>query len=154
MKSVRTVQMVGTLSARSRLRQSAGFSLIELLVVLVILGLLAGIVAPNIIGKTEGANIQTAKTQVENISSALDMYRLEVGRYPSGSEGLQALREQPPGVDRWKGPYLRKDIPKDPWGNEYQYEFPGNHGAFDLFSYGPDGAQGGDGDNADIVSWK
>ena len=142
--------------ANKKLRRSnGGFTLIELLVVLVILGLLAGIVGPNIIGKTETANIQSTKTQVENLSAALDMYRLEVGRYPTSSEGLEALIEAPPGADRWKGPYLKKKIiPKDAWGNEFHYDSPGEHGAFDLYSYGPDNAQGGDGDNADIVSWQ
>lgn len=139
---------------RSR-RAAAGFTLIELLVVLVILGLLAGIVGPNIIGKTETANLQSTKTQIENLSAALDMYRLEVGSYPSSSEGLLALIEQPPGVERWKGPYLKKNvIPKDAWGNDFHYESPGDNGPFDLFSYGPDEAQGGEGDNADIVSWQ
>jgi general secretion pathway protein G len=139
---------------RSR-RAAAGFTLIELLVVLVILGLLAGIVAPNIIGKTETANVQTTKTQIESLSAALDMFRLEVGRYPTSSEGLQALIEEPPGVDRWKGPYLKKNlIPKDAWGNEFHYDSPGEHGSFDLYSLGPDSAEGGDGDNADIVSWQ
>ena len=139
-----------------RLRRTAsGFTLIELLVVLVILGLLAGIVGPSIIGKTETANVQTTKTQVENLSAALDMFRLEVGRYPTSSEGLQALIEAPPGTDRWKGPYLKKKvIPKDAWGNGFHYDAPGDNGAFDLYSYGPDNAQGGDGDDADIVSWK
>jgi general secretion pathway protein G len=133
----------------------AGFTLIELLVVLVILGLLAGIVAPNIIGKTETANLQSTKTQVENLSAALDMFRLEVGRYPTSSEGLQALIEEPAGVERWKGPYLKKNIiPKDAWGNEFHYESPGDHGPFDLYSHGPDNAEGGEGDNADIVSWQ
>jgi general secretion pathway protein G len=139
---------------RSR-RVAAGFTLIELLVVLVILGLLAGIVGPNIIGKTETANLQSTKTQIENLSAALDMFRLEVGRYPTSSEGLQALIEEPPGAERWKGPYLKKNlIPKDAWGNEFHYESPGEHGPFDLYSYGPDNAQGGDGDDADIVSWQ
>jgi general secretion pathway protein G len=136
-------------------RAAAGFTLIELLVVLVILGLLAGIVGPNIIGKTETANVQATKTQVENLSAALDMFRLEVGRYPTSSEGLQALIEEPPGTERWNGPYLKKkQIPKDAWGNEFHYESPGQHGDFDLYSLGPDNAQGGDGDDADIVSWQ
>lgn len=143
------------MSNKIKRSRASGFTLIELLVVLVILGLLAGIVGPNIIGKTETANVQSTKTQIENLSAALDMFRLEVGRYPTSSEGLQALIEAPAGTDRWKGPYLKKNIiPKDAWGNEFHYEAPGNNGPFDLYSYGPDNAQGGDGDNADIVSWQ
>lgn len=136
------------LSVRAK---EAGFTLLELLVVLVILGLLAGIVAPQLIGKTDDAAIGTTKTQIEALGSALDMYRLEVGRYPTSSEGLEALIQAPPGVDRWNGPYLRKSVlPKDGWGNEFHYRSPGEHGAYDLYSGGADNAEGGE---EDIVSW-
>ncbi len=135
-------------------RRAAGFTLVELLVVLVILGLLAGIVVPNLIGRTETANIQTTQTQIEQLGSALDMFRLEVGRYPTTAEGLEALIRQPPGVSRWNGPYLRRStIPTDAWGNEFVYRSPGEHGPYDLLSYGADGSPGGSGANAEIVSW-
>lgn len=142
------------LYSRSRRSRSAGFTLVELLVVLVILGLLAGIVVPNLIGRTETANIQTTRTQIEQLGSALDMFRLEVGRYPTTNEGLQALIEQPTGVERWNGPYLRRNtVPTDAWGNAFVYRSPGEHGPYDLLSYGADGSPGGTGDNAEIVSW-
>ncbi len=142
-------------SRRPQRSRAAGFTLVELLVVLVILGLLAGIVGPNLIGKTETANIRTTKTQIEQLGAALDMFRLEVGRYPSGSEGLEALIERPSDADRWNGPYLKKNvIPKDAWGNEFIYRQPGEHGAYDLVSYGPDASPGGEGNDADIVSWQ
>jgi len=136
-------------------RVAGGFTLIELLVVLVILGLLAGLVGPQVMKYLGGAKSDTARLQIEDMGAALDLYRLEVGRYPTGQEGLQALVEQPPGVDRWNGPYLRKKkVPKDPWGREYQYEQPGEHGQYDLYSLGADGSPGGEGENADIVSWE
>ncbi len=131
-----------------------GFTLIELLVVLVILGLLAALAGPKVIGYLGGAKSDTAKLQIEEFSSALDIFHLEVGRYPTTQEGLQALVQAPGGLDKWKGPYLRKkDVPKDPWGFDYHYESPGQHGAFDLFSWGADNKEGGDGENKDLVSW-
>lgn len=134
--------------------RAAGFTLVELLVVLVILGLLAGIVVPNLIGRTETANIQTTQTQIEQLGGALDMFRLEVGRYPTTAEGLEALIRQPPGARRWNGPYLRRStIPTDAWGNDFVYRAPGEHGPYDLLSYGADGSPGGSGENAEIVSW-
>ncbi|HOW75886.1 MAG TPA: type II secretion system major pseudopilin GspG [Candidatus Competibacteraceae bacterium] len=138
------------------LRRSRGFTLIELLVVLVILGLLAGLVGPQVMKYLGGANTKTAKLQIEDFSTALDAFRLDMGRYPNTNEGLQALVAQPSGATRWNGPYLRKSVvPKDPWGNDYQYRSPGEHsgGAFDLYSLGADNAEGGDGENQDVVSW-
>jgi general secretion pathway protein G len=133
----------------------AGFTLIELLVVLVILGLLAGLVGPQVMKYLGSASSDTARQQIENFSAALDLYRLEVGRYPSSDEGLLALIEQPRGANRWNGPYLKKNlIPKDPWGNEYIYRSPGENGPFDLYSQGADSAPGGEGENRDIVSWE
>ena len=139
---------------RNDLLRARGFTLIELLVVLVILGLLAGLVGPQVIKYLGGANTKAAKLQIEDFSTALDAFRLDMGRYPTSAEGLAALVVQPSGATRWNGPYLRKNIiPKDPWGNEYQYRTPGQHGAFDLYSLGADNAEGGDGENQDVVSW-
>ncbi|MDG4549506.1 MAG: type II secretion system major pseudopilin GspG [Candidatus Contendobacter sp.] len=136
-------------------RRPRGFTLIELLVVLVILGLLAGLVGPQVIRYLGGANTKAAKLQIEDFSTALDAFRLDMGRYPNSAEGLAALVVQPSGAARWNGPYLRKNtIPKDPWGNDYQYRAPGQHGgAFDLYSLGADNAEGGEGENQDVVSW-
>ncbi len=133
----------------------SGFTLIELLVVLVILGLLAGLVGPQVMKYLGSASSDTARQQVESFSAALDLYRLEVGRYPTSEEGLRALIEAPPGAARWNGPYLKKSkIPSDPWGNEYVYRAPGEHGPFEIYSLGADSAQGGEGENRDIVSWE
>ena len=140
---------------QDQFRRSRGFTLIELLVVLVILGLLAGLVGPQVMKYLGGANTKTAKLQIEDFSTALDAFRLDMGRYPNSNEGLQALVTQPPGANRWNGPYLRKNlIPKDPWGNDYQYRAPGQHGAFDLYSLGADNAEGGEGENQDVLSWQ
>ena len=141
---------------QDRFRRSRGFTLIELLVVLVILGLLAGLVGPQVMKYLGGANTKTAKLQIEDFSTALDAFRLDMGRYPNTAEGLQALVAQPAGASRWNGPYLKKNIiPKDPWGNDYQYRAPGQRsgGAFDLYSLGADNAEGGDGENQDVVGW-
>lgn len=131
-----------------------GFTLIELLVVLVILGLLAGLVGPQVLRHLGGAKADTAQLQISELGAGLDLYHLEVGRYPSSSEGLEALVEAPASASNWHGPYLKKSrVPKDPWGNDYNYRFPGENGPYDLFSYGADSAEGGEGDNKDIVSW-
>lgn len=133
----------------------AGFTLIELLVVLVILGLLAGVVGPKVIKYLGGAKTDTARLQIEDMAAALDLYRLDVGRYPSAQDGLAALVEAPPGASRWNGPYLKKKkLPEDPWGNPYQYKMPGEHDAFDLSSLGQDNAPGGEGEDADVHSWE
>lgn len=136
-------------------RRQSGFTLIELLVVLVILGLLMSVVGPRVMKYVSGAKSDTARMQIQELASALDMYQLEVGHYPANGVGLRALVERPSGADRWNGPYLRKStIPKDPWGNDYIYRFPGQHGAFDLYSNGADGQPGGEGENADVSSWE
>ena len=132
-----------------------GFTLIELLVVLVILGLLAGLVGPQVMKYVGSSKTKTARLQIEDLAASLDLYRLEVGRYPSGDEGLDALVNKPSGAGNWNGPYLRKKvIPKDPWGFDYQYRTPGQHGPYDLFSLGADNAEGGDGEDTDVVSWE
>jgi len=137
-----------------KMRNSYGFTLIELLVVMVIIGLLAALVAPRFIRQEENAKIKAAKAQIELLGTALDTFRLDVGRYPASDEGLEALRTKPGGLERWDGPYLKKDLPLDPWGKAYAYKSPGEHGPFDIVSYGADGAPGGEGDNRDITSWE
>lgn len=136
-------------------RHSRGFTLIELLVVLAIIGLLAGLVGPQVMKHLGESKTKTARLQIEELASALDMYRLDVGRYPTGDEGLQALIEQPASARVWNGPYLRKKkVPLDPWNNAYHYAAPGQHGKFDLFSLGADGSDGGEGEDQDILGWE
>lgn len=135
------------------MKHQRGFSLIELIVVLVILGLLAGVVGPAVVSKLRGARSKIAKTQISELETALEMFHFDVGRYPAASEGLQALRQNPGGLAAWDGPYLKKDVPKDPWGKDYVYRAPGQHGDYDLYSMGADGVEGGEGDNADVTSW-
>lgn len=135
------------------LRQG-GFTLLELLVVLVILGLLAALVGPSVLDKVGGAKSDSAKLQIEELGSSLDIFKLEVGRYPTTQEGLQALVQAPAGASNWRGPYLKKkEVPKDPWGNEYHYASPGQHGAYDLYSLGSDNKEGGEGEDKDVTSW-
>ncbi len=132
-----------------------GFTLIELMVVMIILGLLAALVVPKMFGKLETAKTNAAYAQIELFGTALDSYRLDVGKYPSSSEGLESLITAASGSEDWNGPYLRKnEIPLDPWGKPYVYESPGNHGDYDLYSLGADASEGGEGENRDIVSWK
>lgn len=131
-----------------------GFTLIELLVVLVILGLLAGLVGPRVLSYLGGAKSDTARLQIAEFGAGLDLFYLEIGRYPTTDEGLTAMIEKPSDLSNWNGPYLKKkSIPKDPWGNDYIYQSPGENGPYDLYSFGMDGTEGGEGDNKDIVSW-
>ncbi len=139
--------------AQGRARAS-GFTLIELLVVLVILGLLAAFVAPQVLKYLSKAKTDVAKAQIVNIASILDLYKLEVGSYPNQQDGLEALLRQPADAPRWNGPYVKKaDALTDPWGEIYQYRFPGEHGDYDLFTLGADQAPGGEGENQDVTSW-
>ena len=132
-----------------------GFTLIELIVVILILGLLAGLVVPRLFKHATQAKITVAKAQIAAFQTALGAYKLDTGNFPSTDQGLQALRTLPAGVTNWNGPYLPKDIPMDPWIRPYLYKFPGEHGDEpDIISYGADGLPGGDGENADILSWK
>lgn len=132
----------------------SGFTLIELLVVLLILGLLAGLVGPRVLKYLGGAKTDTAQLQIAEFGAGLDLFHLEVGRYPTTEEGLPALTVEPTGADNWNGPYLKKKtIPVDPWGNPYRYNSPGENGDYDLYSLGRDNADGGDGEDADVVSW-
>lgn len=132
----------------------AGFTLIELLVVLVILGLLAAFAAPQVLNYLGRAKTDAARAQVQNIASILDLYRLEVGSYPAQEDGLEALLEPPPDAARWNGPYVkRRDVLVDPWGQLYEYRFPGEHGAYDLYTLGADRSEGGEGEDQDVTSW-
>ena len=139
---------------RQRRRRQAGVALVELLVVLIILGLIAAFAAPRVIKFVGGAKTDSAKIQIERLSGVLDLYRLQVGRYPSEDEGLNALMEQPADAPDWEGPYLKKaDALIDPWRRSYIYRFPGEHGDYDLYSLGADGEDGGEGENQDLTSW-
>ena len=133
-----------------------GFTLIEIMVVMVILGLLVAIVAPNIMGRSDQAKVTIAETQLKNIQSALDLYRLDNSHYPSTQQGLEALVSRPSGSPEpknWNQDGYLKSVPEDPWGNQFQYVSPGTEGPYDLYSYGADGQEGGDGDAADISVW-
>ncbi len=130
-----------------------GFTLLELLVVMVIIGLLAGYVAPKYFAQIGKSEVKTARAQIDALEKALDQYRLDVGRYPGSEQGLVALVTRPADVSKWQGPYLKKAVPLDPWGLAYQYKSPGEHGEFDLFSFGKDGQPGGTDEAADITNW-
>jgi general secretion pathway protein G len=140
-------------------RARAGFTLIEMLVVIIVIGMLAGLVGPRILGRVSEAKTATARTQIELLGLALDNYRLDNGSYPTTEQGLAALQEKPvrePQASNWRGPYLRKAIPGDPWGRPYGYASPGqqNPSAYDLWTFGRDGQAGGEGDDEDVLSWK
>jgi general secretion pathway protein G len=132
---------------------SRGFTLLELLVVMVIIGLLAAYVGPKYFSQIGKSEVKTARAQIVGIEKALQQYRLDVGRFPTTEEGLQALRAKPASAAKWDGPYLEKSVPADPWGRAYAYVSPGQHGEFDLLSAGRDGRPGGDGLDADITNW-
>ena len=136
-------------------QKQTGVTLIELLVVLTIIALVGAVVGPQVMKHIGGAESKTAKLQVDDLGAALDLFYLDNGRYPVTEEGLDALINAPVGADRWNGPYMKKmRIPNDPWGNDYHYESPGQHGEFDLYSYGKDNEPGGDKENADVFSWE
>jgi general secretion pathway protein G len=136
-----------------RLPAARGFTLLELLVVMVIIGLLAGYVGPKLFAQIGKSEVKVARAQIGALQKALDQYRIDVGRYPSSQQGLAALMAAPAGETRWSGPYLAKAVPRDPWGHDYQYRAPGEHGDVDLLSMGRDGRPGGDGEDADLVNW-
>ena len=148
-------RLVRRRSGSSGITAVRGMTLIEILVVLTLIGIVMGIVGGNYLGQGEKAKQKAAKIEIEQIGQTLDLFRLEVGRYPTTQEGLQALITAPSGVPNWNGPYWKKNtLPKDPWTNEYKYASPGQHGAYDLWSYGADGKEGGEGTNKDITSWE
>ena len=139
-------------AVNERRYNNRGFSLIELLVAMAILALIASFVGPALFSKEEKAKVQAAKVQIQNLAAGVDLYRLEMGKFPPS---LESLVRNDSGDDRWNGPYLRnkKSIPKDPWGNDFVYATPGEHGTYDLISLGADGSEGGEGDGADIGNW-
>lgn len=134
-------------------KQAAGFTLLELLVVIVIIGLLAGLVAPRYFDQVGKSNTKIARAQIDSLEKALDQYRLDVGSYPNTDPGLAALNTRPQNLEKWAGPYLKKGVPPDPWGVRYIYKSPGDHGDYDLSSLGSDGLAGGTGEASDITSW-
>lgn len=149
------VRVAGKVHQRARRsRAMRGLTFIEMMVVLAIIGLLLALVGPQFIGQVGKAEVQAARQQIQLLETALDTLRLDIGRYPTTQEGLESLRSRPFGVDRWDGPYLKKNVPLDPWGNPYVYRSPGSHGPFDLYSLGSDGSQGGEGEGVDIANWE
>jgi general secretion pathway protein G len=130
-----------------------GFTLMELLVVLAILGLLMSLVGPTVLNQLGGAKTKTAAIQIKDMEQALEMYKLDVGRFPSSEEGLDALVKKPQSAAGWNGPYLKSDVPQDPWKRDYMYKYPGDRGELDIFSYGQNGAEGGEGEDADVGNW-
>lgn len=134
-------------------RRAAGLTLIEILVVLAIITMLAGLVGPTVLNQLGGAKSKTARVQIKDLEQAVEMYKLDVGRYPSSSEGLNALVEKPGNADGWNGPYLKSGVPLDPWKAEYFYTNPGERAEIDIYSLGQDGAEGGDGEDADVGNW-
>lgn len=136
------------------LRADRGFTLLELLVVMVIIGLLAAYVGPRYFGQIGKSQVKATRAQMDALGKALDQFRLDTGRYPSTEEGLASLVQRPANEPKWGGPYLMKAVPQDPWGNPYVFVMPGEHGEYDLLSYGKDGRPGGDGDAADIANWQ
>ena len=143
---------------RRRLRANVvwiepGFTLLELLVVMVIIGLLTAYVGPKLFGQIGKSEIKVTRAQIDGFAKSLDQYRIDMGHFPTTEQGLAALVVQPAGESKWAGPYLAKAVPKDPWGNDYHYVAPGEHGDYDLLSYGRDGRPGGEGEDADIGNW-
>jgi general secretion pathway protein G len=143
------------MNSQKKRRGDAGVTLIEMLVVVSIIALFAALVAPSMFQQGDKARVVAARVQINNFEQALTQYKLSTGMFPTTEQGLEALRTKPANLNQWEGPYLKKEIPKDPWGHDYLYKYPGEHGDEpDIISFGLDGQPGGDGLNADIVSWK
>jgi general secretion pathway protein G len=135
-------------------RRKAGFTLVEILIVLAIISLIVGLVGPRVLGYLSSSRVKSARVQIESFKSALELYYIDEGTYPTTAQSLQALVVSPPNAAGWAGPYLRDGaVPNDPWSNPYKYTAPGQHGAYDILSLGADGREGGSGDAADITSW-
>jgi len=132
----------------------SGFTLIEIIIVVIIMSLIAALVVPRLFKKTEKAKQQIAKTQIIMLENAIKMFKLDTGRYPTTKEGLAALLEEPEGTANWDGPYLEKGLPKDPWGRLYLYEYPGKNYTFEITSLGADGKEGGEGEDKDVNNWE
>jgi general secretion pathway protein G len=146
---------IDRLLPKRNLRAQRGFTLVELLVVITIIALIMGIVGPRVLNYLTESKAKAAKIQIESFASALDLFFIDAGRYPSGPEGLAALVNRPGNVTAWNGPYLKGGVvPADPWGNAYVYRAPGQHGTYDILSYGSDGLEGGTGAAQDITSWQ
>ncbi|MEH6637612.1 MAG: type II secretion system major pseudopilin GspG [Halioglobus sp.] len=139
--------------AKRRALGQSGFTLMELLVVLAILGLLMSLVGPRVLNQLGGAKTKTAAIQIKDLEQTLEMYKLDVGRFPSTGEGLGALVSKPAGSAGWNGPYLKSDVPLDPWKREYQYKYPGDRSELDIFTYGQNGTPGGEGEDSDVGNW-
>lgn len=147
MKQIRAIE-------RSRVQRQRGFTLMELLVVLAILGLLMSLVGPRVLNQLGGAKVKTAAIQIKDLEQALEMYKLDVGRFPSSSEGLGALVSKPGSALGWNGPYLKSNVPPDPWNRAYMYKYPGERGELDIYTYGQNGAPGGEGEDTDVGNWQ
>jgi general secretion pathway protein G len=146
---------VSNVARRRRRNAQAGFTLVEILVVITIIGLIMALVGPRVLGYLGESKAKAAKIQIESFASALDLFFLDTGRYPNTSEGLTALVRRPGAINSWNGPYLKGGtVPPDPWGNQYVYRSPGQHGTYDILSYGSDGTEGGTGAAQDITSWQ
>ncbi|TCV89540.1 general secretion pathway protein G [Sulfurirhabdus autotrophica] len=137
----------------NKINREKGFTLLELLVVMVIIGLLAGYVGPKYFSQIGKSEVKAARAQLDSLGKSLDQYRLDTGHYPSNEQGLAALDTRPANEPKWEGPYLRKSVPMDPWGKPYVYKQPGEHSEYDLLSYGKDGQPGGNAESADITNW-
>lgn len=142
-----------TRPSRTPAARARGFTLLELLVVLVIIGLLAAYVGPKYFQQIGKSEQKVARAQLDAFQKALDQYRVDTGHYPTSDQGLAALVSAPGGESQWQGPYLSKQVPKDPWGRDYLYRSPGEHGEYDVWSFGKDGREGGDGDDKDVTNW-
>jgi len=140
-------------STCSSIASKRGFTLLELLVVMVIIGLLASYVGPKYFSQIGKSEVKAARAQIDSLGKAVDQFRLDTGHFPTAEEGLNALVTRPPNETKWDGPYLTKGVPLDPWGNAYIYKIPGTHGDYDLISYGKDGQPGGEGEAADLANW-